>query len=190
LNRVPLFSTGFYKTPKVYYDREKALGHPFYYFTYGACVCEVAIDLLTGEYKVLRADILHDVGRSLNPALDLGQVEGAFVQGMGWVTTEELWWDKNGVMKTVAPSTYKIPVARDVPFDLRIKLRERDNVEDTVFRSKAVGEPPFMHGVAVWLAIRDAVSAVADYKKTPALPVPATPEQVLMAVEKLLAEGA
>jgi xanthine dehydrogenase large subunit len=185
-NRVSLAATGYYKTPKVYYDRDEAKGHPFYYFTYGASVSEVKVDTLTGEYRVLRTDILHDCGKSLNPALDKGQIEGAFVQGMGWLTMEELWWDKNGVLRTHAPSTYKIPVARDVPPELNVELLERvECVEPTIFRSKAVGEPPFMHGISVWLALKDAVGAVGDGQKLPHLNAPATPEEVLMAIERM-----
>jgi xanthine dehydrogenase large subunit len=139
LARVQLWASGFYKTPKIHYDPKTLKGRPFYYFAYGAAVSEVAIDTLTGETRLLRADILHDVGRSLNPAIDLGQVEGGFVQGMGWLTTEELWWNGSGRLMTHAPSTYKIPVASDVPADFRVKLWERgENVEDSIHRSKAV----------------------------------------------------
>jgi xanthine dehydrogenase large subunit len=186
-NRVSLAATGYYKTPKVYYDREKAQGHPFYYFTYGASVSEVLVDTLTGEYKVTRTDILHDAGKSLNKALDKGQIEGAFIQGMGWLTMEELWWDNNGVLRTHAPSTYKIPVARDIPDVFNVELlKHAECVEPSIFRSKAVGEPPFMHGISVWLALKDAVAASADYpKKSIEMHAPATPEEVLMAMERL-----
>jgi len=156
----------------------------FNYYSYGAAVSEVAIDTLTGETRVLRVDILHDAGRSLNPALDIGQVEGGFVQGMGWLTTEELWWDDKGRLRTHAPSTYKIPVASDVPAAFNVKLYERgENVEDTIFRSKAVGEPPLMLAISVFHAIKDAVAGAADYRVSPALDAPATPERVLFAVE-------
>ncbi|NQD92121.1 xanthine dehydrogenase molybdopterin binding subunit, partial [Pseudomonas sp. CrR25] len=148
-NQVSLSSTGFYRTPKIYYDRDKAAGRPFYYFAYGAACIEVIVDTLTGEYKMLRGDILHDVGDSLNPAIDIGQVEGAFVQGMGWLTTEELVWNAKGKLMTNGPASYKIPAIADMPIDLRVKLVEnRKNPEDTVFHSKAVGEPPFMLGIA------------------------------------------
>jgi xanthine dehydrogenase large subunit len=181
--RVQLSATGFYTTPKVGYDAKTLQGRPFYYFSYGAAVSEVAIDTLTGEMKVLRVDGLHDVGKSLNPAIDLGQVEGAFVQGMGWVTNEELVWDAKGRLRTHAPSTYKIPVASDVPKAFHMKLWERgENVEDSIYKSKAVGEPPFMLGISVFQAIRDAVAAAGDYRSTPALDSPATAERILMAV--------
>jgi xanthine dehydrogenase large subunit len=181
--RVQLSATGFYTTPKVGYDAKTLQGRPFYYFSYGAAVSEVAIDTLTGEMKVLRVDGLHDVGRSLNPAIDMGQVEGAFVQGMGWVTNEELVWDAKGRLRTHAPSTYKIPVASDVPKAFHMKLWERgENVEDSIYKSKAVGEPPFMLGISVFQAIRDAVAAAGDYRTTPLLDSPATAERILMAV--------
>ncbi len=184
MGRVSLSATGFYLTPKISYDPQTLQGRPFYYYSYGAAVSEVAIDTLTGETRVLRVDILHDAGRSLNPALDIGQVEGGFVQGMGWLTTEELWWDDKGRLRTHAPSTYKIPVASDVPAAFNVKLYERgENVEDTIFRSKAVGEPPLMLAISVFHAIKDAVAGAADYRVSPALDAPATPERVLFAVE-------
>ncbi len=183
LARVQLWASGFYKTPKIHYDPKTLKGRPFYYFAYGAAVSEVAIDTLTGETRLLRADILHDVGRSLNPAIDLGQVEGGFVQGMGWLTTEELWWNESGRLMTHAPSTYKIPVASDVPADFRVKLWERgENVEDSIHRSKAVGEPPLMLAISVFQAIKDAVASVSGYEGTAHLNAPATPEEVLRAV--------
>jgi len=186
LNQVPLSSTGFYKTPKIFYDRSKAAGHPFYYFSYGVACSEVLIDTLTGEYRLLRADILHDVGDSLNPAIDIGQVEGGFVQGMGWLTCEELVWSSKGRLETSGPASYKIPAIADVPQDLRVKLVEnRKNPEDTVFHSKAVGEPPFMLGISVWCAIKDAIASVADYRLLPELDAPATPERVLRGVTRL-----
>ena len=182
--RVSLSATGYYATPKVHWDRETARGRPFYYFSYGAAVTEVAIDTLTGENRILRVDILHDVGKSINPAIDLGQIEGGFVQGAGWLTTEELVWDDMGRLRTHAPSTYKIPVASDRAPDMRIALFERgENVEDTIYKSKAVGEPPLMLGISVLMALSDAVSSVgAAY---PNLDAPATPERVLMAVERV-----
>jgi len=184
--QVSLSSTGFYRTPKIYYDRDKAAGRPFYYFAYGAACAEVIVDTLTGEYKMLRTDILHDVGASLNPAIDTGQVEGAFVQGMGWLTMEELVWNAKGKLLTNGPASYKIPAIADMPLDLRVKLVEnRKNPEDTVFHSKAVGEPPFMLGIAVWCAIKDAVASLADYRVQPAIDAPATPERVLWGVEQM-----
>ena len=153
-------------------------GKPFFYFAYGACCAEVAIDTLTGEMRVLGADILHDVGSSLNPAIDLGQVEGAFIQGMGWVTTEELVWDGKGRLATHAPATYKIPVASDTPERFRTRLHMRPNATESIYRSKAVGEPPFMLGIAVYCAILDAVHACAPAGH-PDLASPATPEAIL-----------
>lgn len=184
--QVSLSSTGFYRTPKIFYDRDKAAGRPFYYFAYGAACAEVIVDTLTGEYKMLRTDILHDVGASLNPAIDIGQVEGAFVQGMGWLTMEELVWNGKGKLMTNGPASYKIPAIADMPLDLRVKLVEnRKNPEDTVFHSKAVGEPPFMLGIAVWCAIKDAVASLADYRVQPNIDAPATPERVLWGVEQM-----
>ena len=184
LGRVSLSSTGFYATPDIVYDREKARGKPFFYFAYGAAVSEVVIDTLTGENKLLRVDILHDVGRSLNPAVDLGQIEGGFIQGLGWLTTEELWWDEKGRLRTHAPSTYKIPTANDRPDDMRIQIWEKgENRSPTIYRSKAVGEPPLMLAISAFSAITDAVSAAGDYRAFPRLDAPATPERILMAVE-------
>jgi xanthine dehydrogenase large subunit len=184
--RVSLSSTGFYRTPKIHYDKETLTGKPFYYFAYGAAVSEVVVDTLTGEYRTTRIDILHDCGKSLNPAIDLGQVEGGFVQGMGWLTSEELWWDDKGELKTHAPSTYKIPTCSDLPVDFRVKLMESAaNREETIHRSKAVGEPPIMLAISVFQAIKDAVAAVSDYQFSPHLDAPATPERVLNAVERV-----
>jgi xanthine dehydrogenase large subunit len=179
--RVHLSATGFYQTPKLHWDREKAKGRPFFYFAYGAACSEVVIDILTGESKVERVDILHDVGRSINPAIDIGQIEGGFIQGMGWLTTEEIVYDRDGRLLTHAPSTYKIPVASDVPADFRVALFSGSNREDTVYRSKAVGEPPLMLAISVFAAIADAIHAL-----DPGMPVeldaPATPEAVLKAI--------
>ncbi|UVE16409.1 xanthine dehydrogenase molybdopterin binding subunit [Pseudomonas sp. LS44] len=184
--QISLSSTGFYRTPKIHYDRDKAAGRPFYYFAYGVACVEVIVDTLTGEYKMLRGDILHDVGDSLNPAIDIGQVEGAFVQGMGWLTTEELVWNAKGKLMTNGPASYKIPAIADMPIDLRVKLVEnRKNPEDTVFHSKAVGEPPFMLGIAAWCALKDAVASLADYRVQPKIDAPATPERVLWGVEQM-----
>lgn len=182
--RVSLSATGFYRTPKIAYDRTTLSGRPFYYYAYGAACSEVAIDTLTGESKVLRVDILHDVGRSLNPAIDLGQVEGGFIQGMGWLTMEELCWDAEGRLRTHAPSTYKIPAVSDLPAVFKVRLWERGiNAEDSIFRSKAVGEPPFMLALSVWHAIKDAVAAAAGYRVTPRLNAPATAEEILRSVD-------
>ena len=179
LNQVPLSATGFYKVPGIHYDRAAGRGQPFYYFSYGAACSEVIIDTLTGEYRLLRTDILHDVGRSLNPALDIGQIEGGFVQGAGWLTCEELVWDDKGRLLTDSPMSYKIPAISDVPADLRVSLLENHaNPQHTVYRSKAVGEPPFMLGISVWCALQDAVASVNDYHKHPMLDAPATPERV------------
>ena len=187
--RVQLWDSGFYKTPKIHYDGKTLHGRPFYYFAYGAAVSEVIIDTLTGEHKLLRADILHDVGHSINPAIDIGQVEGGFIQGMGWLTTEELWWHQSGPnlgkLMTHAPSTYKIPAASDCPADLRVRLFNNQNAEDSIHRSKAVGEPPLMLAFSVFFALRDAVASVAGYQVNPPLDAPATPEAVLKAVEAI-----
>jgi xanthine dehydrogenase large subunit len=188
--RTSLSATGFYRTPKINYDRATFSGRPFYYYAYGAAVSEVIIDTLTGEHRLLRVDILHDCGRSLNPAIDLGQVEGGFVQGAGWLTSEELRWNEKGELRTHAPSTYKIPTSSDVPVDFRVTLLESAaNREDTVFRSKAVGEPPLMLGISVFHALRDAVASVAGYAARPPLDAPATPESVLAAIEALRQGG-
>jgi xanthine dehydrogenase large subunit len=183
--RISLSSTGFYATPKIHWDRAAARGRPFYYFAYGAAVSEVAIDTLTGENRILRVDILHDCGHSLNPAIDLGQIEGGFVQGAGWLTTEELVWDAAGRLRTHAPSTYKIPAISDRPLDLRIALYDHPNRAETIHRSKAVGEPPLMLAISVHAALADAVAACADYAVFAHLDAPATPERVLMAVERV-----
>jgi xanthine dehydrogenase large subunit len=182
--RLSLSSTGFYATPKIHWDREKANGRPFYYFAYGAACSEVVVDVATGESQVLRADLLHDVGRSLNPALDLGQVEGAFVQGMGWLTMEELVFDDQGRLLTHAPSTYKIPCSSDVPADFRVALFSNSNREETIYRSKAVGEPPFMLGISVFAAITDALHSLAPGRPVP-LDAPATAEAIWRAATEL-----
>ncbi|MES2783906.1 MAG: molybdopterin cofactor-binding domain-containing protein, partial [Pseudomonadota bacterium] len=182
-NRIQLWSDGFYRTPKIHYDKTTLTGRPFYYFSYGAACSEVAIDTLTGESRVLKVDILHDVGTSLNPAIDIGQIEGGFIQGMGWLTTEQLVWNDNGLLTTHAPSTYKIPATGDIPEHFRIALWHEPNREDNVGGSKAVGEPPFMLAISVWEALRDAVAAA----RTPGSPIvmaaPATAENVLNAVQ-------
>ncbi|WP_448554722.1 xanthine dehydrogenase molybdopterin binding subunit [Thalassotalea montiporae] len=183
LNRISLSSTGYYATPKIHYDREQAKGRPFFYYAHGVALTEVEVDTLTGENTVTRADILHDVGHSLNPALDIGQIEGAFVQGMGWLTTEDLVWNKQGQLASFNPATYKIPAIGDTPAEFNVSLYQSANPETSVFRSKAVGEPPFMLAISVWSAIRDAVSSVANYQCKPRLDTPATPERVLAAVQ-------
>ncbi|MBN9526534.1 MAG: xanthine dehydrogenase molybdopterin binding subunit [Alphaproteobacteria bacterium] len=182
--RVSLSSTGYYRTPKIHFDKDSFTGRPFYYFAYGAAVAEVTIDTLTGEYRLDRADILHDCGASLNPAIDRGQVEGGFIQGMGWLTSEELVFDGRGRLRTHAPSTYKIPACGDVPAEFHVTLlRDNPNTEPTIHRSKAVGEPPLMLGISVFAALRDAVAATYDDPAAlPALDAPATPERVLAAI--------
>ncbi|WP_300548776.1 xanthine dehydrogenase molybdopterin binding subunit [Roseovarius sp.] len=181
-HRISLSSTGFYKTPKLAWDRIGGAGRPFFYFAYGVAVTEVVIDRLTGENRILRADILHDAGASLNPALDTGQVEGGYVQGAGWLTTEELVWDKAGRLSTHAPSTYKIPACSDRPDIFNVALWSAQNREDTIYRSKAVGEPPLMLGISAFLALSDAVAACGE--GYPALDAPATAEQVFRAVQR------
>lgn len=184
--RVQLSAAGFYSTPKIHWDRNKGTGRPFYYFAYGAAAAEVTIDTLTGEYQVDRVDVLEDVGRSLNPAIDIGQVEGGFIQGMGWLTTEEMWWDGKGQLRTHAPSTYKIPLASDVPPIFNVRLAEWSvNKEPAIGRSKAVGEPPLVLGYSVVEALSMAVASVADYRIAPRMDMPATPERVLLAVERM-----
>ena len=184
--RVQLSATGFYKTPKIRYNPVTLMGSPFYYFAYGAAVSEVIIDTLTGENKVTRVDILHDCGKSLNPAIDMGQIEGAFIQGMGWLTTEELVFGDDGHLKTHAPSTYKIPTIGDRPKTMNIKIWDKGrNREETIYRSKAVGEPPFMLANSVYCALTGAVCASANYKSRATLNAPCTPEEILRAVMSL-----
>ncbi|MEZ5773571.1 MAG: xanthine dehydrogenase molybdopterin binding subunit [Hyphomicrobiaceae bacterium] len=186
--RVSLSATGYYATPKISWDRAAGRGRPFYYFAYGAAVTEVAIDTLTGENRILRVDILHDAGKSLNPAIDLGQIEGGFVQGAGWLTMEELVFDDKGALRTHAPSTYKIPACSDRAPVMNVQLFERgENVEDTIWRSKAVGEPPLMLGISALMALSDAVAAAGEGRIYPALDAPATPERILAAVNRVRA---
>ncbi len=181
-SRIQLSATGFYKTPKIKWDRMAGKGRPFLYFAYGASVTEVVVDTLTGENRILRADIIHDVGKSLNPALDIGQIEGAYVQGAGWLTMEELLWNDNGDLLTNAPATYKIPACGDRPKEFNVNLWERgENLEDTIYKSKAVGEPPLMLGISAFLALSDAVSSSGDYIS---LDAPATIERLLMAAHR------
>jgi len=181
-NRIQLWSDGFYRTPKIHYDKTTMQGRPFYYFAYGAAVTEVAIDTLTGESRVLKVDILHDVGRSINPAIDIGQIEGGFVQGMGWLTTEQLVWNDKGYLQTHAPSTYKIPATGDIPEHFQVDLWPEANREDNVHGSKAVGEPPFMLAISVFEALRDAVAQAGGTPQW--MNAPGTAEEVLRAVSQ------
>lgn len=185
-NRIQLWSDGFYRTPKIHYDKTTLTGRPFYYFAYGAACTEVAIDTLTGESRVLQVDILHDVGRSINPAIDIGQIEGGFVQGMGWLTSEELVWNDQGLLTTHAPSTYKIPTAGDVPTHFKVDLWPEPNPEDNVFGSKAVGEPPLMLAISVFEALRETVAQARGDGQAVQLNAPATPERVLWALHNQL----
>ncbi|HEY0832431.1 MAG TPA: xanthine dehydrogenase molybdopterin binding subunit [Azospirillum sp.] len=190
LNRVPLSATGHYRTPKIHWDPVTQQGRPFFYFAYGVAVTEALVDTLTGEYRFPRCDVLHDCSGSINPAIDLGQVEGAFVQGLGWLTAEELWWDAEGRLRTHAPSTYKIPTSRDLPADFRVRLFDaRPNREETIHRSKAVGEPPLMLALSGWLALKDAVAALGGHRHPVHLDTPATPERVLLACEAVRRRG-
>jgi xanthine dehydrogenase large subunit len=183
-NRIQLWSDGFYRTPKIHYDKTTLTGRPFYYFAYGAACTEVAIDTLTGENRVLKVDILHDVGNSINPSLDVGQIEGGFIQGMGWLTSEELVWNAQGLLTTHAPSTYKIPTSGDVPAHFKVDFWPAPNTEDNVFGSKAVGEPPFMLALSVFEALRDAVAQTRADGLPVKLDAPATPERVLFALKQ------
>jgi len=189
LGRISLSSTGYYRTPKIYYDRETGTGRPFFYFAYGVAASEVSIDTLTGEYKVEKVDILHDVGASLNPAIDVGQIEGGFIQGMGWLTSEELKWDSSGRLTSNNMATYKIPAIGDTPAEMNVSLYRRPNDEDSIYHSKAVGEPPFMLAISVWCALKDAIASLDDYQTDPYLPTPATPEKVLDAVMDMQAKN-
>jgi xanthine dehydrogenase large subunit len=186
LNRIQLSATGFYKTPKIHYNRETAAGRPFFYYANGAAVSEVIVDTLTGEYKLTAVDIIHDVGDSLNPAIDIGQIEGGFVQGLGWLTTEELKWNAEGRLLSTGPATYKIPAIADVPEHFNVRLLEgHPNREPTIYHSKAVGEPPLMLAISVWCALCDAVSSIGSYRLNPRLDAPATCEKVLFAIEEI-----
>jgi xanthine dehydrogenase large subunit len=183
--RVSLSATGFYATPKIHYDRKTFSGRPFFYFAYGAAVSEVIVDTLTGESRVVAVDVLHDVGASLNPALDRGQLEGGFLQGVGWLTMEALWWNERGELATHSPSTYKIPTCRDWPERFTFEWFGAPNREETIHRSKAIGEPPLMLALSVFHALRDAVASAADYRHSPRLDAPATAEALLLALEEL-----
>ena len=188
--RVQLWSDGFYTTPKLHWNRETLTGHPFYYFAYGAAVSEVVVDTLTGEWRLLRADLLHDAGNPINAAIDIGQVEGGFIQGMGWLTMEELWWNADGRLMTHSPSTYKIPAVHDCPAAFNTRLYPNLNHEDTILRSKAVGEPPLLLAFSVFFAIRDAIASTGDGRTAPPLRAPATPEAILDALDALRAPRA
>ena len=183
--RIPLSATGFHRTPRIHFDFARGLGRPFHYFAWGAAVSEVVVYSQSGHYQLVRVDILHDVGISLNPALDIGQIEGGFVQGLGYLTTEELVWDSQGRLVTTGPATYKIPTAGDAPPLFNVQLFEHPNAEQTVSCSKAVGEPPLMLAISVWSALRDAIASLADYHMAPELPIPATPERVLWACKAM-----
>ena len=185
LRQVSLSSTGFYRTPNIAWDKEKGWGRPFHYFAFGMCVSEVLVDTLTGAHELLRTDILHDVGNSLNAAIDLGQIEGGYIQGVGWCTTEEIKWDDRGLLLTHSPDTYKIPAVRDIPRDFRVLLLQNAPNANTIKQSKAVAEPPFMLALSTWLALKDAVSAVANHEIEPEFSLPATSEVILLSIENL-----
>lgn len=185
--RVSLSASGFYKTPKLQYNRDTGEGRPFFYFAYGVSMSEVSVDTLTGEYTVDAVDIIHDVGNSLNPAIDIGQIEGAFIQGMGWLTTEDLKWNDKGKLISENMATYKIPAIGDTPKTFNVSLFGRENAEDSIYHSKAVGEPPFMLAISVWCALKDAISSLSGYTVDPALDTPATPERVLNAIADIQA---
>jgi xanthine dehydrogenase molybdopterin-binding subunit B len=185
LRQVSLSATGFYRTPGIGWDKVKGVGRPFHYYAFGMAVSEVLVDVLTGHVDLVRADILHDVGDSVNPGVDIGQIQGGYIQGVGWVTTEEIKWDAEGHLLTHSPDTYKIPTANDIPKEFRISLLEGVPNPSVIGRSKAVGEPPFMLALSVWLAIKDAVSAVGDHTIEPEFSLPATNEVILLSVENL-----
>jgi len=185
LNQVSLSAAGFYKTPDIGWDKVKGWGTPFNYFAFGMAVSEVLVDTLTGYVKHLRTDILHDVGDSINPGIDLGQVEGGFIQGLGWVTTEEVKWDKKGNLLNHSPDTYKIPSVRDIPEDFRVNLLQNVPNPKAIRKSKAVAEPPFMLAFSTWLAIKDAISSVGDHKIEPEFSLPATNEVILLSIDKI-----
>ena len=185
LNRISLSSSGFYSTPKIFFNNKTFKGRPFLYFCYGAAVSEVLIDTLTGENKILRTDILHDHGRAINPAIERGQIEGGFVQGAGWLTIEEVNWNRNGELTTHSPSTYKIPAVNDMPEQFIVKIFKNLNKENVVNKSKTTGEPPLMLGMSVFFAIKDAISSTTNYKVIPKLNAPATPEAILLSINDI-----
>ena len=186
LNRVPLSSSGFYATPKIHFDKKNFKGRPFLYFTYGAAVSEVLIDTLTGENKILRADVLQDAGKAINPAIELGQIEGGFVQGAGWLTMEEVNWKTNGQLTTHSPSTYKIPAVSDMPEKFNVEIfKKGKNIENVINKSKTTGEPPLMNAMSVFFAIKNAIASISNHNLTPILDAPATPERILMSINEL-----
>ncbi len=185
LNQLSLSSTGFYKTPDIFYDREKGEGKPFHYFAFGMAISEVEVDILNGRHQILRTDILHDAGNSINPLIDKGQVEGAFIQGVGWVTSEEMKYTESGNLLNHSPDTYKIPSITDIPIDFRVELLQNAPNPLVIKQSKAVGEPPFIHGLSVWLALKDAISAVGNHHFEPDFQIPATHELIALSAEKL-----
>jgi len=186
LNRISLSSTGFYSTPKIKFNKERFIGRPFLYFCYGAAVSEVTVDTLTGENIIDRVDILHDAGNAINPALELGQIEGGFIQGQGWLTIEEINWKPNGQITTFSPSTYKIPSVSDIPRKFNVEIyKDGKNVEKVVNKAKTTGEPPLMLAMSVFYAIKDAIASAGKYKAAPILDAPATPEKILMSLKEL-----
>ena len=186
LNRVSLSSSGFYSTPKIYFDKNTFSGRPFLYFCYGAAVSEVIIDTLTGENKILKVDVLHDAGKAINPAIELGQIEGGFVQGAGWLTIEEVNWKSNGQITTHSPSTYKIPAVNDMPKKFNVKIyKEGKNKENVVNKSKTTGDPPLMNAMSVFFAIKDAVASIKNHSEVINFDAPATNERILMSIKKL-----
>jgi xanthine dehydrogenase molybdopterin-binding subunit B len=188
MSRIPLGAHGFYKTPGLNFDRDKGQGEPFYYFVYGCALVQAEVDLLSGNSKLIKVYIVHEAGRSLNPEIDRGQITGGFIQGMGWACMEEEPFDEKGRYLATGPSTYKIPTIRDLPEVFDIDMVEVDRERASVFRSKGVGEPPFMYGEAVYFAIRNAIESLTDHEKEINLAMPATPEAVVMAVKDLLPE--
>ena len=187
LNRISLSSNGFYSTPKINFNKKKFYGRPFLYFCYGAAVTEVTIDTLTGENIIDTVDILQDAGNAINPALELGQIEGGFVQGQGWLTMEEVNWKANGQITTFSPSTYKIPAVSDIPKKFKVEIyKEGKNKEEVVNKAKTTGEPPLMLAMSVFFAIKDAIASTSNYKKIPHLDAPATPEKILLSISRLI----
>ncbi|MDX9931301.1 MAG: hypothetical protein RB294_01850, partial [Bacteroidales bacterium] len=182
-----LSSAGFYRTPDIWFDREKGTGNPFHYYTYGLSICEVEVNVLTGRVKLLRVDIVEDAGKSINPMIDKGQVIGGFVQGLGWVTTEDLKWNKDGKLLNASPDTYKIPTITDIPVEINVELLKNEYNDNTIHGSKAVGEPPFTLAVSAWLAIKYAIASVKNNETEPLLSIPATNEEIVLAVQRLKA---
>jgi xanthine dehydrogenase molybdopterin-binding subunit B len=185
LGQLSLSATGYYRTPNLNWDKELGSGKPFNYYAFGMAVSEVLLDILTGRHKILRTDIIHDVGNSINPPIDIGQIQGGFIQGLGWCTTEECKWDERGRLLNHSPDTYKIPAISDIPQDFRIELLQNKPNPNAIRKSKAVGEPPLMLAISVWLAIKDAISAIYDHKKEPILNIPATNENILLTIQDL-----